>query len=108
MILRGHRPGKVERPTGYVGMDIHSTGKNDHARSINRANTISLDLFDDLPVADADIPDLTIYIVGRIKYPAARYSQLAPRVLLIDILPAAFFMRRVPPCRKPAPKLASP
>ena len=97
MIFGGHRPGKVERPAGYVRMDIDPAGKYDHPGSINRTNAIALDLGDNPPIRDADIPDLTVYVVGRIKYPAARYSQHAPRMLLIDVPPVPVFMRRVPP-----------
>ena len=97
MILWGHRPGEIECPAGYVRVDIDSTRKNDHPGSVKRANALSLDLGDDTSVRDADIPDLTVYIVGRIKYPAARYSQHTLRMLLVDVPPVPVFMRRVSP-----------
>ena len=85
--LGEHDPKRIETVIDKIsGFMVHNNCENG-----------DFDLFDDLPVADADIPDLTIYIVGRIKYPAARYSQHAPRMLLIDVPPVPVFMRRVPP-----------
>ena len=47
MILRGHRPGEIERPPGYVRVDIHTSRKDDHAGRIDRANASFSDLLDD-------------------------------------------------------------
>ena len=55
MILRGHRPGEVERGAGDVGVDIHAAGEDDHAGRVDHA--AALDLGDDAAVRDADVLD---------------------------------------------------
>src|SRR5262249_42197301 len=58
-----------ERRPRDVGVDVHSTGENNHARGVNGAAAV--DLGNDAASGDADISDLTVYAIdGVVHLPA--------------------------------------
>ena len=73
VILRGHRPGEVERGARDVGMDIDATGEDEHAGRIDHA--AALDLRNDPAVRDAKILDHAVDAVGGIVDLSAGDSQ---------------------------------
>jgi len=75
VVLRDHRPGEVEGGTGNVRVDVHTAGKDHHARGVKRAS--ALDLGDNPAVADADVSDLAVDVVGGVVDLAARDPNLA-------------------------------
>ena len=73
LILRRHRPGKVERGPGHMRVNVHPTGKDDHAGGVNRA--AALDLGDDPAIGDANVSEGAIDAVGGIVDFSACYAK---------------------------------
>ena len=86
VILGGHRPGKVERGAGDVGVDIHATGEDEHAGCVDHA--AALDLRHDPAVRDAKILDHTVDAIRGIVDLPAGDSQHGVSVGWVAALPA--------------------
>ena len=86
LVLRRHRPGKVERGAGDVGVNIHAAGEDEHAGGVDHA--AALDLRDDAAVRDANVLDHAVDAIRGIVDLPAGDSQHGVSVCWVAALPA--------------------
>ena len=89
MIFWRHRPSKVDRATSDVCVGIHTTGKHNHSRSVDRA-TAGYRLDKPATVIDAEVPDFTVNVVrGVIDFPACNSKHFVSTLkkILLALLP---------------------